>query len=153
MSRIVYVGQAAKAVLVASLILCVASGSFAKVGLRDLAAVPREVQIGQFVCERTHTRPTRTLSRDDFLRYLREGRLAVGGSVRNEIFSRRFEPVRPDQPSQPSAAVFCQGAFATLSGEVFLWRLVKERVLEIEDSDHHTGWLIIDQGSAPKTTH
>src|SRR5687767_10991315 len=92
--------------------ICLTSASWAKVGLRDLGSVPREAEIAQFVVESSHTRPTKKMSREGFLRFFRESRFAVGEAARREVYGDRYEAVRSDQSSAPkSVAVFCQGAF------------------------------------------
>jgi hypothetical protein len=109
----------------------------------DITRQPREDEIAQFLVERPTTPPAKRMSRDEFLEFFRKGRF--GGIAAWIEEDSRYRATRSGQTnSSKSIPVLCQGAFAVKSGDVFLWRLVKEKVLEIEDSEHHTGWLFLD---------
>jgi hypothetical protein len=107
-----------------------------------LPSPPKSDDVGEIVFKRVDWRANDdeqvTMPREEFLRYFAEGTFS-NSDPRSIYESAKFaKPL-----NEKSGWQFCDGAFATKSGRVFFFSRPRKGVLEIEDSQHRTGWLIL----------
>jgi hypothetical protein len=107
-----------------------------------LPTPPKSGDIGEVVFERRDWKANDdeqvTMPREEFLRFFSEGTFS-NDSPRGIYDSSRFaKPL-----NEKGGWQFCRGAFATKSGKVFFFHRPRQGVLEIEDCQHRTGWLIL----------
>lgn len=123
------------------LLLCrAASAAFA---LIPLPSPPRPEEIGEIVFERSdwHANDDEhvTMSREEFLDFF------TAGTFRNRDPDSIYKSTKYAKPlNERGGWQTCKGAFATKSGKVFFFSRPRKGVLEIEDHQHRTGWLILD---------
>ena len=113
-------------------------------GFDPLPAAPQVERVGQVIFEQSDVSVNHseyvTVKREDFLRYFSEGKFV--NSSPDDIYK---SPQLQLQVNDRGGAIFCRGAFATKDGQVFFFNMPRKNVLEIEDSEYRTGWLIISK--------
>jgi hypothetical protein len=126
--------------------LNVAHEGFAAFKFEALPAAPKEAEIGEVIFTRSdyHSNNSEqvTMPREEFLRFFSAGVFHNTGETNERVY-RSGEFVQPH--NEKGGILYCSGAFATKTGQVFIFTRPRERVLEIEDVQHRTGWLIIEE--------
>lgn len=126
------------------------SAAMAVFKFEALLSAPKAGEIGEIMFDRrdwsANGSETGAMPREEFLRYFTEGTFHNEGTY-CEIVYRSGQFAEPK--NKKGGWVYCSGAFATKAGKVFRWNRVRVGVIEIEDSQHRTGWFILDK--EPKT--
>lgn len=111
-----------------------------------LPTAPKADEIGEVMFDRRDWNSNNSeivaMPREEFLRYFSEGTFYNDGKY-TEIVYRSGKFAEPK--SAKGGWIYCSGVFATKNGRVFRWNRTRLGVIEIEDAQHRTGWLILDE--------
>lgn len=111
-----------------------------------LPAAPKADDVGEVMFDRSdrHSKDDETVTMEhaEFVKFFSDGKFHNEGTFIDEVY-------RSGKFAEPKNAkggwMRCSGAFATKSGKVFKFNRARVGVLEIEDSKHQQGWLVIEK--------
>ncbi len=82
-----------------------------------------------------------SLSRDEFIRYFREGTFFNDGKSLDWVGSDHFK----NPLNSKGGWMYCSGSFATKDGRVFTFNRPRVGVLEISDVKDNSGFLVLPE--------
>lgn len=112
----------------------------------SLSAPPKADEIGEIKFDRSDTPINNSeaisLSRDEFIRYFREGSFFNDGKSIEWVY-------RSDHFKNPLNSkggwMYCSGAFATKDGRIFTFNRPRVGVIEISDAKYNSGFLVLPE--------